>query len=117
MMKILICGSRNWTDREAIFEVIHNHMNAGDILIAGAARGADKIAEEIAGEHKGIFVESYPAQWGRFGKRAGYVRNIEMLNQNPDIVYAFPLGKSVGTWHTINEARKRGIKTIVYGEK
>lgn len=113
--KILICGSRDWTDTQEIFEIIDS-LPSGSIVITGAARGADRIAEKLAKE-KGLVVESYPANWDKFGKRAGYLRNIEMLDQNPDRVYAFPLGESKGTNHTIKESIKRGIPTIVYGEE
>lgn len=113
--KILICGSRDWTDNRAIFEVIDS-LSSGSIVIAGAARGADRIAEKLAEEKGDLTVESYPANWNKFGKRAGYLRNIEMLDQNPDRVYAFPLGESKGTNHIIKESIKRGIHTIIYGE-
>jgi|ERR1700722_14792820 len=116
MTKILICGSRYWTAIPPIFNIIAN-LPPESIVIQGCARGADTIAGEIAESKPGIIVKKFPAKWDELGKRAGYVRNIEMLDQNPDIVYAFPIGESKGTWHTIREARKRGIETIVYGEK
>lgn len=119
-MKILICGSRNWTDTWPIFEVIDN-LSSGSILITGGCRGADLIAQELAEERKEIKhdldIEVFYAKWDIYGKRAGPMRNLEMLEQKPDIVYAFPLDDSKGTYFTTGEAKKRGICTIIYGEK
>lgn len=60
----------------------------------------------------------FPAEWEKFGKAAGPIRNIEMLNENPDLVLAFhnDLSKSKGTAHTVKTAQKRGLKVKVIGE-
>lgn len=114
-MKVLICGSREWLDPVPIKEVI-DALSPGSTVIVGGARGADLIAQNLAEERDDITVKVFYAEWDMWGKRAGPMRNIEMLNNKPDIVYAFPLRKSKGTYHTINEAKKRNICTIIYGE-
>lgn len=114
-MKVLICGSRNWIDPSPIKEII-DALSSGSTVLVGGARGADLIAQNLAEERDDITVKVFYAEWDMWGKRAGPIRNIEMLEQKPDIVYAFPLGESRGTYFTTGEAKKRNICTIVYGE-
>lgn len=115
-MRVLICGSRDWTNSGPIQGII-NQMTKYDILIAGNAVGADSIAEHLA-KISGIQVQSFPAQWNKYGTSAGPLRNIEMLDDGkPDKVYAFMSSHhSKGTQHTIRESKKRGIDTHIYFE-
>ncbi len=83
-----------------------------DEIITGCARGADAIARRVA-DDLGIPCTVYKAKWDEHGKRAGYLRNIEMLDASPDEVLAFWDGQSKGTKHTITEAEKRGIPVRV----
>lgn len=79
----------------------------------GGAPGADQLAARAA-RKLGLEVEEYRADWGKYGRRAGMLRNLEMLNRNPDFVLAFWDGQSKGTAHTIREARRRGMHVAVY---
>lgn len=113
-MKVLICGSRNWTDREMIKRQLEN-LPKGSIVIHGACRGADRIAGEVA-KSLGLTVHEYPAEWDRYGKRAGILRNMEMFdNEDPDIVYAYheDLKSSKGTKHMVSYATKHGCPVFV----
>lgn len=115
-MKLLICGSRTFRDlklMEKHLEEFATLDNVHDItIIHGDAKGADKAADRIAKKY-GWKVERYPADWEAYGKAAGIIRNDLMLDLKPDLVMAFWDGKSRGTKHTIEEAKKRGIKTQV----
>lgn len=113
-MKVLICGSRDWTDREAIEKRLAL-LPRDTTIISGAARGADAMAVAI-GRKLGLEAEMFPADWERFGKSAGFKRNLVMLNQRPDLVIAFHLNGSHGTAHTIENARNRGIPVEVVGK-
>lgn len=107
-MRILVCGSRDYADRDAMTEVMYR-FGKGTVVIHGGARGADKMAGEIAAFLR-YEVEVYEANWARDGKRAGPMRNQRMLDEGkPDHVIAFPLADSVGTWDMIRRARKAGI--------
>jgi hypothetical protein len=67
-------------------------------------------------ECNNVPVTEMPADWNKHGKRAGFIRNIEMLDMlNPveDIVIAFWDGESRGTMHTVDNARERGIPCFV----
>ncbi len=112
-MKVLVTGSRSWKDFTRIKEVIDALPDDAEI-IHGAARGADSIAGGIAAA-RGLKVTAYPANWKRYGKLAGPIRNDQMLALGPELVLAFWNGYSTGTLHTINGARTLGIEVRVHG--
>lgn len=115
-VRVLVCGSRSWNDYAAIDDRIEA-LPAGAVLVHGGALGADTVADNHA-RRLGIPVEVFPvtsSDWDRFGRRAGVLRNLTMLDSGPDLVIAFWDGKSRGTEHTITEARKRGIPVEVHG--
>jgi hypothetical protein len=108
---IVICGSREGFDRVQVDIEIAN-LPDDCLVITGGARGVDRLAHAAA-ERFGLQTEVIRADWDRHGKRAGYLRNVEMLNREPDRVIAFWDGKSKGTQHTITEARRRQIPVEV----
>lgn len=91
-MKVLVFGSRAWTDVELITNRL-TRLPQDTVLIHGAACGADTIAGVI-GEALGFTVMSYPADWETHGKQAGPIRNQLMLAENTDVTLA--LGFIVG---------------------
>ena len=111
---ILVCGSREWRDRDAVHLVLmcepHRRGWGQDELriIHGACRGADTFAAESA-KDLGYEVQPFPADWSR-GKRAGPERNLRMLDECPDLVIAFGRGK--GTDGTVQAAETRGIRVM-----
>lgn len=114
-MKLLVCGSRDYPDNRYIARCIHYlHATYGiTAMCHGGARGADTIAGEVAAK-LGIPCRVFPADWKNNGKAAGPIRNIEMLEVfEPDMVLAFPIGESRGTYHMIDIAKKAGVKVIV----
>jgi hypothetical protein len=84
MKVILMCGDRNWTDRKKIRQQLLKHKP--DIIIQGEARGADSIAREEA-KKLGIEHIDCPADWTRYGRAAGPIRNKEMLARLLDFSY------------------------------
>jgi len=117
--KVLICGDRNWSEREPIRSYLCKLQDWGfGTVIEGEARGADTIAREEA-ERMGFQVIEFPAHWEKYGRAAGPIRNREMLDQQPALVIAFHnnLSQSKGTQDTVEEARRRGIQVIVYPER
>ena len=113
--KVLVCGGRDFTDQELLFKTLDD-VNPTTI-VHGAARGADTIAGDYAKRHQ-IPCEVFPAQWNRYGKRAGYLRNQQMLDEGkPDLVVAFPGGP--GTRMMVKIAREQGfpIQTVRAGQK
>jgi hypothetical protein len=109
---VLVCGSRDWPAPERILHRLAQ-LAPGTRIIHGAARGADQQAATIA---RGLSLEerAYPADWRGQGRRAGVLRNLAMLDTQPDLVIAFQRNGSRGTQHTIDEARRRGIPVEVH---
>ncbi len=113
-MRVLICGSRNWKDYKAI-EILITGFSKDTVIIQGMCRGADRIAKNVALKH-GMAVEDYPAEWEKYGKSAGPIRNKRMLEEGkPDLVYAFLLSQSRGTEDMIARARTSKIPVIIMG--
>jgi SLOG family YspA-like protein len=115
-MRLLVCGSRTWTDRarlrQVLDQVVAEHSDGQVVLIEGDARGADRLAGQLARE-RGWRLEHYPADWTRQGRAAGFQRNARMLQQGrPDLVVAFtvgPLHESRGTADMVRRARAAGV--------
>jgi len=88
-VKVLVCGSREFTDATMILEELERFPADTTILHGACSRGADSIADRLARDVLHLSVQSYPAQWHVYGKSAGRRRNWEMLCQKPDLVLAF----------------------------
>lgn len=115
--RVLICGSRDWTDwRTMLFAARFFHN--GDVLIEGGARGADLMARKAV-EALGYAVRiiEIPADWERDGRAAGPRRNQKMLAEGkPDVVWAFttkPLAESKGTFDMVKRAKKAGVPVYI----
>lgn len=108
-MRVLVCGGRDYVESRRMAEVLKEHKI--DVLIHGAARGADKLANDYAVEHY-IPLLVFPARWEVFGPPAGAIRNHEMLiHGKPDLVIAFPGGP--GTAHMVSIAKKAGVPVLL----
>ena len=108
-MRVLVCGSRHWTDQEALIERLCE-LPPSSHIIEGGAPGADTMAKQFA-YNIGWPCTEVNADWEKYGKAAGPIRNRQMLDMKPDLVIAFhkDISKSKGTRDTIEEAKKRGI--------
>ena len=108
--RLLVCGSRNYPNKEKVhaYLTIMRGTHSDLLIITGMANGPDIWAYWFA-QRYGIPCECYPAKWNEHGKRAGYVRNKEMIESKPNFVAAFWDGKSNGTKHTIDLAQKYHI--------
>lgn len=108
-MKILVCGSRIWTSYERIAEVLGRYFPISEIIHGGCV-GADAMAGDYA-KATDTKCTVYPADWNRYGKAAGPIRNRLMLDQKPNLVIAFheEIDKSKGTRDCYEEAIRRGI--------
>ena len=103
---VIIAGSREFDDYQLLCAkcdwLFQNKKPTA--ILCGKARGADTLGERYAKEHD-IPVDYYPAEWDRYGKSAGYIRN-EQMAMNSDALIAFWDGKSRGTKHMIDLADK-----------
>lgn len=103
-MRIAIVGSRNFKHYSKVAAYFRDHIQPDDIIVSGGAIGIDKTAENIA-KAAHMKTEIYLADWKRYGKSAGAIRNQIIVNM-ADKVVAFWDGKSPGTKITIDMARE-----------
>lgn len=123
-MIVLACGDRQWTDRAmvgACLEHLRTNRSEPLTVVEGGARGANRIAGQWAARMRayGVAWVRMPADWQRYGKRAGPIRNQQMLDyllQGREMgqtvgVLAFhdDIGASKGTWDMVNRATKAGV--------
>jgi len=105
-MKVGIVGSREFKNYELFSDIMKQYLSDISWVVSGGAPGADSLAEKWAKENKKMLT-IYPADWFNLGKRAGYVRNTDIV-KNSDMIIAFWDGNSKGTKHTIGLAQKMG---------
>jgi hypothetical protein len=122
-MKVLVCGGRDFCEVDQMeyeLNFITNPAHGGKWsfdLVTGMADGADTLAYQWAQKH-GVNTICYPADWKTFGKRAGYLRNKQMLDclleakeEGEDVlVVAFPGGK--GTAMMVKLATEAGVEVV-----
>ncbi len=119
MKRVLVCGSRDWRDPTPIQHALAELQAAwGSFeVVDGGARGADTLARQIA-QDLNLPVREFPADWERYGKAAGMIRNQKMLDDlleaDQRLVLAFPLPQSRGTRDMIRRAEKAGVETRVF---
>jgi hypothetical protein len=110
-MRVLICGGRDYADMKAVgraMRTVQEHFGEVSCVIEGGARGADFLGKLWA-QREGIPVLEIPANWNRYGKRAGHVRNGWMIEHGkPDLVVAFPGGR--GTENMLAQAAAAELK-------
>jgi hypothetical protein len=95
-MRILVTGSRNWTDRATIENALTEWRSPGAVLVHGAAKGAGRLTEAIW-RSWGLPVEPHPADWDRLPHgAAGPLRNRAMVLAGADVCLAFILPDSRG---------------------
>ena len=93
-MRILVCGGRNYTDQDRVFQELsaRHDIETIELVIEGGAKGADSYARYWAWA-KGIPCMTIHAAWAKFGRAAGPIRNRWMLKYGqPDLCLAFPGG-------------------------
>lgn len=111
--RCLVTGRRDWEDARAI--LLWLRAVEAKVVIHGGAPGADSLAGWAAGQ-LGIKTEVYPADWAGLGKKAGPVRNEEMLKMSePDGCIAFYDGQGKGTRDMMARVVKAGVPLLVIG--
>lgn len=121
--RVIIAGSREMADyevaRKAIGEVLGGISKDAPVrVVSGHCRGADILGERYAREHC-LELSVFPAEWNRYGRRAGFIRNTWMAEfaseeGSEGTLIAFWDGQSRGTKMMIGIAEKKGIDTYVF---
>jgi predicted Rossmann-fold nucleotide-binding protein len=119
--KVVIAGSRGFSNYKLLKETCDDFLRNikkeyNIVIISGGARGADKAGEKYASDED-LDLEIYPADWKKYGKSAGFMRN-EQMADIADAVIAFWNGESHGTKHMIDIAEEKGlnVKVVNYGK-
>jgi hypothetical protein len=106
-MKTIIAGSRSIEDYDLLKKAIEDSGIKITTVISGCAKGVDSLGEKYAIENN-IPIIKYPAEWNKYGRSAGPLRNIEMA-KIADALIAICKNNSRGTTHMIQEATSRGL--------
>lgn len=124
---LLIVGSRNHifaTNRcfniftECVDTLLQKQQDKEIVIIqGGCSTGGDYLARNYA-LTKGYKLEEFPADWNKYGKSAGYIRNKQMheyiANYENRGVFAWWDGKSKGTAHSFELAKKYNNPIRIY---
>jgi hypothetical protein len=110
-MKIIIAGSRTFYDYDRLVKEVDAFIaenNLKDItIISGTAQGADRLGERYATEHN-YPCQRFPADWNKYGKSAGYHRNVQM-GENADACVVFRVGMSRGSTLMVIIAKEKKL--------
>lgn len=115
MTRVAIVGSRNFGNAGLVAAVVQSLANKigieNLIIVSGGAKGVDTWAE-IAAIDLGVATRIYKADWDKYGKGAGFLRNTDIIT-NSDYVIAFWDELSRGTADSIQKAKSLGKKVVV----
>lgn len=127
--RILVTGSRLLEDRPLMVRALSDVSAIPEpdtplILRHGGAKGADTLADSVWRSWMDVWAdcaylepEVYMAAWDLHGKKAGALRNTQMLeglkpDQRIDLCIALPLRRSIGTWDMIRKVEAAGIPWV-----
>ena len=119
-MRLIVAGSRDFSDYELLCEVLDEFLGGLNIeaveIVSGGARGADRLGERYARERLKVPAKLFLADWRSEGRSAGITRNIRM-GQYGDALVAFWDGESRGTGHMISlmKSLKKPCKVVTRG--
>lgn len=111
--RIIVAGSRKISDYELIAKTLDEYLKdkKNPVIVSGLAKGPDKLGLKYAKANK-LEYETYEADWDKYGKTAGYKRNLEMAEVADECI-VFWDGKSKGTEHMIDICKKEKIKVKI----
>lgn len=110
-MRTIIAGSRSIDDYLLVLKAVNQSKFHITEIVSGCANGVDKLGEQYAYEYD-IPVKKFPADWDKYGKSAGCVRNVQM-SENADALILIWDGISRGSKHMANIAKNKGLKVYI----
>jgi len=117
-MKIIIAGSRNFSDYQFLKDKMDNFLKENNIaresleIVSGTARGADILGERYATDNK-IRLTKFPAKWNIYGKSAGFRRNEEMA-EYADVSIVFCINNSAGSLHMHRTMKAKNKLSMIF---
>lgn len=126
-IRLIVAGSRDFDDYKIVKNVMEGYVNSwismydcnrNDIeIISGGCRGVDLLGEKYAKEFNHP-LKVFTAEWGKYGKAAGPIRNKIMAEYAAEYKNAFLIafwdGLSNGTKNMVSQAEKYGLHIITY---
>lgn len=114
MSRLLITGSRTWSDRLVIRDALAAVWRPDRVMVSGHCKqGADVLCESCW-THWGGTIEIHPADWPAYGRQAGPIRNAAMVGLGADLCLAFILDRSPGATGCVALARQAGIPVRIF---
>ena len=111
-LRCIIAGGRNIRE----YAIVEAAIEASGFVIAqvvsGVAEGVDRLGEQWGYAHD-VPIARFPANWDRYGKRAGILRNGEMAAYAQALVAVWD-GRSPGTKNMIAQAHAHDLYISVY---
>lgn len=108
-MVLLVCGGRDFKDRNLVWNILDSMLI--DLLVHGGCKTGVDFFADLWARNRRQRMKEYPAEWERFGNRAGPERNALMLSDaKPNFVLAFPGGP--GTEDMKRRARVAGVPVL-----
>lgn len=118
MAKYVFSGDRHWSNKSFVKEVLETYIPTGSLIVHGDAPGLDTVVDELAGRMY-FSVVRYPADWDRYQRAAGPIRNREMIAVKPERVFCFHrnIKESKGTKDMYVECIKRYIPVTLFDDQ
>ena len=120
--RIIVCGGRHFNDYDRMKSIIDGVIAEIGLditaieIVCGHCAGADQLGEKYA-EERCYACKVFPANWEKYGRAAGPIRNSEMVKYASEvkvpIVIAFRNAKTRGTDDTVKKATQKGFKVVV----
>ena len=112
--RVIVSGSREGLSQKQseAFQKLMARLPETCTVVHGGAAGVDAEAERFA-KTRGLLRHVFKADWKKYDKRAGAIRNSLMLQHGADFVLAFPGPRSRGTWDMVNKAKMAGVETLI----
>lgn len=118
--RMLIFGSRTFSDKQFLFDTMDMFIKAGvgpELVIEGEATGADTLGREWAESH-GLPVLKFPADWDKYKRSAGPIRNRQMIVEGrPTWACGFvdkPIESSRGSLNMRNQLLRASIPVEIF---
>ena len=117
-VRIIVAGGRDFTNYEYLSYslnaiISNNNIPLSDItIVCGLAKGADSLGAKWARENN-VHVAEFPAEWDKYGKSAGYIRNKQMAKYATKSVVFWDF-KSKGTGHMIDLSREYNLNPTIF---
>ena len=109
--RLIVAGDRTFGNYGVVADAIEEQLGTFDEIVSGGARGVDTLGEQWANNH-GVKLTVFKAEWNKFGKAAGVIRNRQMA-EYADSLLAFLKPTSKGTKNMITVATKLGLEVTV----